>query len=374
VSRQFDTTAGTDSITFAVGNAPPDQGPITVAVLAKAASTAGWTGYFARGLKSGSAVWSFLTSNNSGAKLFCEGDFGNGVSGLSTSWRWYVFTKASGSALPRFHVWDLSSAWAHTDDSFSVGDGSGPIDSLVLGGSGAGSNGWRGSIAMAVTWSSQLNDAAIEAALTLRARDALSASPGWMVRLNQASTATSVPDDTGGGGGQSAISGTSVDADDPPGFDYALSSTVSGSSAQTATVTSVADGTVVKPSTATQSVTVTNSAAATVLLGQTATQAVTVTSAATATVVHNATVTQAVTVTSAATPEPDAAPAVNTGNWYSLMGVYRQNVNDLEQFLTQPITECRTHGEPLEPGRVPGTLHCKFGGEVYDLHGNHALI
>jgi hypothetical protein len=217
VSRSFDPTSGADSITFSVGNSAPDQGPITIAVLAKAATTAGWTGRALRGLNGASPIWSLLTSNNGGAKLFMENDFGAGVAGLSTSWRWYVATKASGNVLPRIHVWDLSGAWSHTDNNANVGDGTGPIDTLVAGA------GWRGSIAVAATWSSVLNDATIEATFGLSAAAVLAASPGWMARFNQASTATNVTDDTGGGGNQSAISGTTVDADDPPGFSYSLS-------------------------------------------------------------------------------------------------------------------------------------------------------
>jgi len=103
VSRQFDTSGGADSITFSAGGAAPDQGPITIAVLAKSFSVAGFTMWMARGTKTGTAIWGMLTSNNSGPKIFAENDFGNGVAGLSTSWRWYVMTKASGSALPRIH-------------------------------------------------------------------------------------------------------------------------------------------------------------------------------------------------------------------------------------------------------------------------------
>jgi hypothetical protein len=222
MSRQFSTGAGSDSITFSPGGAPPDQGPITVAVLAKSASVAGFTMWMVRGNKAGSGVWSILTSNNVGPKLFAENDFGNGVAGLSTSWRWYVMTKAAGSALPRIHVWDLSGAWSHTDNTVNTGDNTGAIDAIIVGGNGSGSNGWRGSIAVVATWESVLSDAAIEAAMTLAAADTFAATPDWMIRLNQASTATSVTDDTGGGGDQTAITGTSVDADDPPSYDYDL--------------------------------------------------------------------------------------------------------------------------------------------------------
>lgn len=222
MSRSFSPSAGSDSITFLPGAAPPDQGPITIAILAKAASLTAWTGWLISGRTAG-GVWGLLTSNNGGPRLFAENDFGAGVTGLSTSWRWYVMTKAAGAALPRIHIGDLAGGWTHTNDTFAVNDGSGPITSIVLGSNGT--NGWRGSIAVAAAWDSVLNDSAIEATMTLKASDVFSAVPTWMVRLNQTSTATAVPDDTPGGGNQSAIIGTSIDVDDPPGFDYALTVT-----------------------------------------------------------------------------------------------------------------------------------------------------
>jgi hypothetical protein len=372
VSRQFDTAAGTDSITFSVGNAPPDQGPITVALLAKAFSTAGWTGWLISGRTAG-AVWGILTSNNGGAKLFAENDFGNGVAGLSTSWRWYVMTKASGSVAPRIHVGDLSGSWTHTDNSANTGDGTGPITSLILGNNGT--NGWRGSFAVAAAWTSVLSDATIEATFGTSAATVLAASPGWMVRLNQASAATSVTDDTGGGGGQSAISGTSVDADDPPGFNYALTNNVDATGDRAVTVTATGVASVDHNATGDRAVTVTLAGAATVNPGGQGTLSVSTAIAGAATVTHNATGNMDVTAVITGATEPDAAAAPVTGNgWNSLLSIYQQNVEDVRLFLTTPITVCPNHDYPLDPGRTPGTVHCTFGGEIFDLYGNPALI
>lgn len=396
MSRQFDTAAGTDSITFSVGNAPPDQGPFTLAVLAKAANTSGFTGWLARGLKAGTGVWSLLTSNNAGAKLFAENDFGNGVAGLSTSWRWYVVTKAAGSALPRIHVWDLSGAWAHTNNSANTGDNTGPIDAIVVGGSGAGNNGWRGSIAVAAAWASELSDASVEAAMTLLAADTLNATPGWMIRLNQASTATSVTDDTGGGGNQSALSGTTVDADDPSGYDYSLTSSA-GSIAPDSLAAAVSLG----APTISQTLTVTpTSLAVTASLGApTLSQALSVTPASLAATVSLGApaLSQALsvaptsltvgvtlgapTVSQTVTPGFDVAPdslavtatlgapslsfaAASTGSWETLRSIVREARADHERNqyrLAHPI-DCPEHGWPLE--RTSRGLHCQFGGHV----------
>lgn len=373
MSRQFDTTAGADSITFSVGNAPPDQGPITVAVLAKSSSVAGYTGWLIDARKTGTAIWGFLTSNNAGPKLFAENDFGNGVSGLSTSWRWYVMTKASGSVAPRIHVGDLSGTWSHTDNSATVADGSGPVDTIYLGSQNGSSNGWRGSIAVVATWTSVLSDGTIEATLGTSAATVLAASPGWMVRLNQASTATSVTDDTAGGGDQSAISGTSVDADDPPGFDYALTNDVDGTGNLTVTATLAGAASVDHNASGTVTGTATLTGAATVYPGGQGVMSGTATITGAAAVTHNASgvLTAAVGITGA--PEPDVA-TTTSGNWNSLMGVYAYNLAEVERLRTQPIIECPVHRYPLEAGRTPGTRHCKFGGHVMDLHGNPVWI
>lgn len=379
MSRQFDTTGGTDSITCAAGNAPPDQGPITVGVLAKSSSVAGYTGWMIEARKSGSAVWGFLTSNNAGPKLFAENDFGNGVSGLSTSWRWYVMTKASGSAAPRIHVWDLSGAWTHTDNSALVGDGTGAIDTIYVGSQNGSSNGWRGSLAVLAACDTAMNDAAVEAAFTLAALDTYTAistsTKKWMVRLNQASTATALVDDTGGSGGQTAITGTSVDADDPPGYSYSLTPpSVNGDAAQTITLAGTVAGSVTRSIDAAQTATLAGTAAATVLRGQTVAQTATLAGVADAVVIHNALVAQTIGFTGLATPEPAAPAAPSTGNWNSLLSIYRQQAADTQRFLTTRITICPNHLYPLDPGRVPGTVHCTFGGELFDLYGNPVSI
>lgn len=224
MSRLFRGGTALDSITFGVGNGPPDEGPITIAVLAHPSAT-NFTGWILNGHDGTFARWSMLASGNP-VKLFMEGDFGSGGPALAADWYWLVGTKASGSVPPRWHVKDLTtgSAWAHVDGSANVSDNTGVATTIVLGNHIAGGAGdsFRGRIAAAATWTGALTDLQVEAACTLSAADLLTAGPGWMVRLNQASTATSVPDDTGHAGGQTAISGTVVDADEPPGWSYAL--------------------------------------------------------------------------------------------------------------------------------------------------------
>lgn len=249
MSRFFNGPTTADRIQFSAGTAPPDQGPVTVAVLSRLTYNGTFTGWAIQGRKTSSGVWAVLVDSG---VLFCENDFGSGgPAHVYDHWCWYVLTKGTGSVVPRWHRLDISAgtAWVHQNDTGNVGDGSGPIDNIYLGGNGSASNTWRGRIAAAAAWSTALSDVQVEAACTLAAADLLAASPGWMVRLNQASTATSVLDDTGNGGDQSAISGTTVDADEPPGWDYALTGssgpavTVWDGAAEVAATVTVWDGT-----------------------------------------------------------------------------------------------------------------------------------
>lgn len=220
MSRAF-AASSTDLLTFAVGQAPPDQGPITVALLARATNVGNFTGWAVQGRKSTTGLWSILVDSG---KLFCENDFGSGGPAHSNDWCWFVMTKATGSVIPRWHKLDIttSAAWVHQNDTGNVGDGTGPADNILVGGNGSTGNVWRGEIGMIATWASVLSDAQVEAACTLAAADALAAGPGWMVRFNQAAITTTVTDDTGNGGDQTARVGTTVGADDPPGFNYSL--------------------------------------------------------------------------------------------------------------------------------------------------------
>lgn len=224
MSRFFNGGTAADFITFAVGNAPPDQGPITIAVLAHP-STSSFTGWTVQGMTAG-GVWSILADSS---VLFIENDFTSGGPAHGTGWCWYVATKASGSAVPRWHMHDLTAgtAWTHANSSGTVADNTGPITSIRVGSSAAGSAAqtFRGRIAAVAAWTSALGDVAVEAACTTAAADLAAAAPNWGVLLNQASTATSVTDFTGGGGDQTALTGTAVDGDEPPGWSYTLTAT-----------------------------------------------------------------------------------------------------------------------------------------------------
>lgn len=320
MSRFFNGGTAADAITFAAGNAPPDEGPITIAVLARAASIAGFTGWMVQGRAIATPVWATLTS---GVKLFMEGDFTAGNSGLSTGWCWYVATKATGASIPRWHVHDLTAgtAWSHVNAGGTVGDGSGPITNILVGGNASVNTTWRGRIAAVAAWTSALADINVESACTLLASDLANASPNWGVLLNQASTATNVTDFTGGGGDQTALSGTAVDADEPPGWDYALtaSSPTPNGIAIPVTLGTPASGLNLFPGP--------NGISIPVTLGDIGQR------------------------------------VVSTGSWWSLKSIADENRKYAEQAREEDLRplSCPNDGEPLDED-PSGRLHCRFDG------------
>jgi hypothetical protein len=226
VSRTFDGQGGTPSVSFTAGNATFDQGPITIMALFQfAASAAGALTYIVTGQDSGGTdVWSLLAFDLS---LFGNQDFTTGSGQLTTgAWYWGGYNHTAGGT-PRWHVQNVTTAgaWSHTDASGTVADGTGPVTSIIAGNStAAGSGGFRGDIAAIVVFGPSMTDGAVQSACTLLAADLASASPAWGTLWNQGSTGTAVADFTGGGGNQTAITGTSVSASEPPGWSYSLTS------------------------------------------------------------------------------------------------------------------------------------------------------
>jgi hypothetical protein len=225
MSRLFDGQSSTECVTFSVGNAPPDEGPITLAALVRPqAAFSATTCYIMTGKDAGGTeIWALLTDT---AKTYITNDLGSGGPTLTAStWYWVVVTKATGSVIPRWHIKDITNgtSWVHQNDTSNVADGTGPITSILVGNlTAAGTVDFCGEIVALSAWASAMSDLQVEAACTLAATDLVAASPSWATLWNQASTATAVADITGGGGNQTAISGTSVSASEPPGWSYSL--------------------------------------------------------------------------------------------------------------------------------------------------------
>lgn len=239
MSRFFDGNFATESIVFAPGNATFDQGPITMVALVKQTSVA--TAFVLAGLNAGTDVYGLLTD---ASRPYISRDFSAGGPLFTVDdWWWLAVTKAAGNVAPRWHLRNVTTggAWTHANGTTAVTDGTGPVDTIVVGNlTAAGANDWRGLIAAVAVFGSALSDAQIEGACTLAAADLATAGPAWGTVFDQSSTATAAVDFTGGGGNQTAISGTSVSADDPPGWSYTVPPPSVNANRSPATVTAVA--------------------------------------------------------------------------------------------------------------------------------------
>lgn len=148
----------------------------------------------------------------------------------TTNWRLIVVRKASGTATPRFSVYNYGTGtWTHANGSAALPNWTAP----GTGGSVRFIFGlfdpFQGRIAARAAWNTVrwTADAAGDAALAAAGlEDALQswidADPDACWHFNQP-VATAVADLTGGGADQTSITGTTaITGDDPPGFSFAL--------------------------------------------------------------------------------------------------------------------------------------------------------
>ncbi len=152
-------------------------------------------------------------------------------SALIGGWAAIGITKASGSAAVRTHIYDYDTGlWTHTDLA-TLTNGSGTVDTILLGSFDPGQF-LNGIVAAYGLWTgTALADAVFSAGSGFQASlsNWYAQTPSVLWRFNQASTATAVTDLMGSGADQSAIVGTTVSADEPAGWSYALVNSVTGS-------------------------------------------------------------------------------------------------------------------------------------------------
>lgn len=224
MSRTFNGSAGFDQIIACAPGALSgmDGGPITVAVLWRPSEIL--NGGIIQARRAGNPVWGLQTVSD--GKYYIENDFGGEASYVVGQWQIYAYTKASGSAAVRGHLYRYDTGtWAHTGYG-NVGDGTAPSDEIWIGRCHGRMDGdW---VATAV-WGSVLSDAGIEAVLSPAAlANWLAGSPAALWAGNQATTAQAIADLTGNGADQTSIIGTPppVSADEPPGWSYTLGGVV----------------------------------------------------------------------------------------------------------------------------------------------------
>lgn len=154
-----------------------------------------------------------------GANDFSAGALGAQLSG--TDWQIIGQSKASGSAVYRWHHWNYttSSAKTHVDGTGTHAN-PGAITKFRI---GQGDNRGNGLIAVVAVWKRVLSDAEIDSLCTTNLSDWAALAPDALWPLNVASAA-SVVDVSGNGNHAASVSGTITgSAADPPAFSYTLS-------------------------------------------------------------------------------------------------------------------------------------------------------
>jgi hypothetical protein len=224
--------ASADSVTLSVGGlASAGTSALTYAAIIKRTSSAD---QLIIGFKdSGGSLQSGLVINAVGDsnQVGLQGGGGGQLVAISfpttDDWVLVAVTKATGTSTPRGHKYLYSGAtWTHTDSGGTVANQASIAGGTVrIGASGAGSynTAMTGDVAVVGVWvGTALSDLNIET-LELDLQSWANLNPTGLWRLDEASTATAIDDLTAGGSNQSALSGTSVVLDTPPGFDWTLS-------------------------------------------------------------------------------------------------------------------------------------------------------
>lgn len=204
----------------------------TFAAIVKRGATGSWHTFLALHSSGGGALNQFAYNSDDQVVMWSNGDNATGPAALAaTAWGLVVVRKATGSATPRFSLYNFTAdTWAHANGSMAIPNWSAP------GASGTVRFRWEtfdhfvGRVAVRAAWNTvkwaadSTGDAALEAAgLQTSLQKWVDAAPDGLWPFNQAATTTAVTDITGNGANQTTLTGTTVvTGDDPPGFSFAL--------------------------------------------------------------------------------------------------------------------------------------------------------
>ena len=176
-------------------------------------------------------LWNAYRSDNfSNINMYVDGDIwvnfqaaDSNVDLSSPTWRYYVVTKADNTATPRAHWADFTSSgalsWSHANfpgtqgdfaamNRFSIGDEFG--------------NGMRGDLANLVGFTSDNNDAGVEAIFGRTSSGILATTPQFFVHFPEAAGLGSSFVDLAGGGVETIRTGDWSATTDPAGYSFTL--------------------------------------------------------------------------------------------------------------------------------------------------------
>jgi hypothetical protein len=219
MARRFNGTS--DYITFTLSSVLEslDAGPMTMAVLASVTSTT--DGAFIHTRTSGGTN-SWWMECSSAQWNYGQGVAARDIGDLTTSEGWAVYAGHKGNggaAAPVGRKIILGGATTTVTAPSALADGTVPGAGGILqvGRWGTAAEYLGADIAACAVWDYELSDAEIDALITYAGWSATVSPPKWLVKFNQANATDAISDNTGNGGGSSAITGTTI-VSDPAGF------------------------------------------------------------------------------------------------------------------------------------------------------------
>jgi hypothetical protein len=217
MARTF-ASASSERITLGLGNLSFAFGPGTMAAIVRPISNTGSTQMvFYVGGAALSSYGMGLDGSMQG-QLILNNTFAAAAPALALG-EWYLIAtaKASGTVAVRVHVYRYSTnVWTHTDAT-TLANSAIPTTGAYLGIRGSGPDlPYNGDIAVAGVWDGVHSDSQIESFPFDLAAWYAPAQPRGLWVLDQSAVAMSVPDLSGGGANQSAITGTSVSTSSVP--------------------------------------------------------------------------------------------------------------------------------------------------------------
>lgn len=195
------------------------QGAKTVAILYKNIAFAG------------SQIWyAYDASNFSQLNLYFDGDMWESflqwdvsVDISSSIWWWLVISRGASPGAVRGHIAPYSSSgamsWTHGNFPGSRGNYN-ATNRLCLGDEFG--SGFRGDAAVLTAFTSEMNDAAVEATFVRSSVDILAASPQFFVHFPEAAGVGDPFSDIAGGGIEIIHTGDWTATADPPGYVFSL--------------------------------------------------------------------------------------------------------------------------------------------------------
>ena len=218
------TAASSEKVDLALGAGASISGASTLAAIIKPASDgavkialcvgSGTNSKIILGLNAGNAV----TSQHSGT-----GRSGTTTVTAADGWALIMVTKATGTATPRFHIYEYGTgaAMVHENGGGTAASAAPQTSSAIGYNRQTNANFWDGQIAVAGAWAAAFTDAQCET-LPYNLEPWFQVQPNGLWILDQASTAMLVNDRTGNGANQTAITGTTVSANAVPVWSYGV--------------------------------------------------------------------------------------------------------------------------------------------------------